>query len=59
MDFDENINCNTCRYGYFLMFSSDGFHNLCGEGMCYLCATSNGYCDYYENGEPPEGSELI
>ena len=57
MEFNENINCNTCKYGYFKGFSSDGWHNICGAGNCYLCAIRNGECDDYEEGKPPEGSE--
>lgn len=55
MEFNEKINCDTCKHGYFKNFSFDGWHNLCGAYKCYLCAQSNGYCDNYEEGKPPEG----
>ena len=56
-EFNEQINCNTCKHGYFAGFSYDGFHNLCGAGRCYLCAQQYEYCNYYEEGTPPEGKE--
>lgn len=57
MDFTDEINCNTCKHGYFKDISPDGWHNLCGEDNCYLCAQRSGYCDKYEKGTPPEGKE--
>lgn len=57
MDFTDEINCNTCKYGYFEDISPDGWHNLCGAYNCYLCAENCGYCDDYEKGTPPEGKE--
>ena len=57
MEFTEEINCNTCKHGYFLDFSSDGFHNMCGAYVCYLCHQRYGSCDDYEKGEVPEGKE--
>jgi hypothetical protein len=59
MKFDENINCETCKYGYFLDYSDDGYHNLCGAGECYLCARLHNKCDFYEQGNIPEGSERV
>lgn len=52
MDFDENINCNTCKHGYFKNISWDGC--LCGANNCYLCAQKCEYCDDYEAGDVPE-----
>lgn len=57
MEFTEEHNCNTCKYGYFNDFSSDGYHNLCGAYNCYLCAQNSKECDEYEKGEVPEGKE--
>lgn len=57
MDFTKEINCQTCKYGYFKDISWDGWHNLCGADCCYLCATNNQYCDDYEKGNVPEGKE--
>lgn len=59
MKFDENINCNTCKYGYFLDISPDGNHNMCGAYECYLCAQLKNRCDSYEQGEPPKYSEPL
>lgn len=57
---EEYSDCNTCKHGYFLGFSSDGWHNLCGAGRCYLChQNSGGECDDYENGEAPKDKEQI
>lgn len=55
MDFDEKVNCDTCKHGYFNDYSLDGLHYLCGAGKCYLCAMSKNYCDEYEEGDVPEG----
>lgn len=55
--FNEDINCHTCKYGYFERLSESGNHNLCGKGNCYLCAAQYGECDDYEKGVPPEGKE--
>lgn len=55
-EFNKEINCYTCKHGYFKDISSDGWHNLCGEDHCYLCAMNYGYCDDYEEGKPLEGS---
>lgn len=57
MNFNEKVNCNTCKHGYFLDFSVDGWHNLCGNYNCYLCAGVFGECDDYEEGSIPEGVE--
>lgn len=57
MKFNEEVNCSTCKHGYFEEFSWDGWHNLCGAGHCYLCAGQCGYCGDYEHGTPPEGKE--
>lgn len=59
MDFDENVNCNTCKHGYFKAISDDGWHNLCGADNCYLCAQNCEYCDDYEEGTPPYGAKLM
>ena len=59
MEFNEYINCNTCKHGYFKDFSVDGYHNLCGAYHCYLCAQSQNDCDDYEEGKPPEGAEEL
>ena len=32
--FNEDINCHTCKYGYFEDISEDGQHNLCGKRNC-------------------------
>lgn len=55
MKFNKEINCNTCKYGYFKDLSYDGCHNLCGADNCYLCAMSYDFCEDYEKGQPPEG----
>jgi hypothetical protein len=57
MQFDKDKNCDTCKHGYFLDFSLDGYHNLCGAGECYLCAKIHRKCDSYEQGEAPDNSE--
>ena len=57
IDFTEEINCKTCKHGYFKDFDSSGYHNMCGAWNCYLCATRDGYCYDYEKGEPPLGKE--
>ena len=54
MEFNEEVNCETCKHGYFAGISGDGWHNLCGAGNCYLCARNYGCCDDYEKGEPPK-----
>lgn len=59
MDFDENINCESCKYGYFKDFSLDGWHSLCGADNCYICAEQYGYCNDYEEGNIPKGKERI
>lgn len=53
--YDDEHNCYNCRFGYFDGFSSDGWHNLCGAGNCYLCAQNNEYCEEYEFGDVPDG----
>nr|DAH99466.1 MAG TPA: hypothetical protein [Caudoviricetes sp.] len=55
--FDKDINCHTCKYGYFEDVSDEGYHNLCGKRNCYLCAKIYGKCADYERGTPPEGKE--
>lgn len=55
MEFTKEVNCQTCKYGYFAGFSMDGWHNLCGSGRCYLCAERDDECDWYEQGDVPEG----
>ena len=57
MNFDEKVNCDSCKHGYFKGYSWDGWHNMCGAWRCYLCAERNGYCDDYEEGDVPEGKE--
>ncbi len=55
--FDENINCSTCKHGYYN--GSDGDHNLCGVDNCYLCAEQAECCHDYKKGDIPEGKERI
>lgn len=57
MEFNDEVNCQTCRYGYHLDISPDGWHNLCGAYTCYLCAEQWGWCNHYEEGNVPEGRE--
>lgn len=59
MNFTDEINCGTCIHGYFMDFSFDGFHNLCGAGNCYLCAENNGRCYDYEKGDVPKDKERL
>ena len=56
-EFDDEINCESCKYGYFDTVTDDGNHSLCGAVRCYLCAESMGYCDKYEKGDIPAGEE--
>ena len=55
--FDENTNCNTCKYGYFEDFDTTGWHNMCGKWNCYLCQSNYGYCYDYEKGTPPKDKQ--
>lgn len=57
MDFNNEINCYTCKYGYFNGFSCDGYHNFCGVEKCYLCAQQCEYCGDYEKGDVPKGKK--
>ena len=57
MNFDENVNCNTCKHGYFNGISLDGDHNLCGASHCYLCAQKYKHCSLYEAGDVPDDKE--
>ncbi len=57
MEFNEEINCKTCKHGYFKDIDSSGWHNLCGADNCYLCAQNCQYCDDYEKGEVSDGVE--
>lgn len=59
MDFNNEINCQTCKHGYDNGSSWDGWHELCGVGRCYMCAERDGYCNEYEQGDIPEGKERI
>lgn len=59
MEFTKDINCRTCKHGYFCGISWDSWHNLYGVGNCYLCAEQYGYCDEYEKGDIPEGKERV
>lgn len=59
MKFSEDINCQTCKYGYFKDISNDGWHILCGADNCYLCAENCRWCEDYEKGEIPEGKERV
>jgi hypothetical protein len=55
MKFDKDNDCETCKYGYFVGFTADGCHNLCGKYNCYLCVmTYRHECDDYEKGDVPE-----
>ena len=33
MDFNEEVNCETCKYGYYNGVSDDMEHNLCGTSI--------------------------
>lgn len=55
--FDDDVNCESCKYGYFDTVTDDGNHSLCGGCRCYLCAEQYGYCDKYEKGDIPVGEE--
>ena len=56
--YDDEASCETCIHGYFAELSSDGQHNLCGAGNCYLCKrVYGGSCDDYEKGKPPADKE--
>lgn len=57
MGFDEKVNCNTCKHGYFK--GIDDWHNLCGKDNCYACAMNVQFCDDYEEGQPPDGTEKM
>lgn len=59
IEFNKDINCETCKYGYFVDYSSDGWHNLCGANNCYLCAEQSNYCNDYIKGDIPEGKKRI
>lgn len=59
MDFNEEVNCETCKYGYYNGVSDDMEHNLCGANRCYLCAEQYEYCDMYECGTIPYGTESV
>jgi len=47
--------CKKCKHFYDLDF--DGFHTLCAELHCHLCAGNSGWCIDYEEGEAPKGKE--
>lgn len=57
MKFNEEVNCESCRHGYFVDYSHDGWHMLCGKFRCYLCAKKQRECDDYEEGSPPEDKD--
>lgn len=57
--YDDEHNCGNCKYGYFAGFFPDGWHNLCGAGLCYLCVGNNATCFEYEFGDIPEEHERI
>jgi hypothetical protein len=59
MDFDKEVNCQTCKHGYYKDISPDGWHNWCGANTCYLCSMQYGYCDEYEKGDIPDGKERV
>lgn len=59
MKFNKELNCKTCKHGYFNGTSGDGWHNLCGAGNCYLCAQNYEECDDYEQGDAPENKILM
>ena len=55
VEFTKEINCGTCKNGYFECLSLDGWHNCCGAGRCYLCQSRQGRCSKYEKGDVPKG----
>ena len=59
MIFSNEINCQTCKYGYEAGSSWDGYHEMCGAYTCYMCAERDGYCYLYERGDIPEGKTRI
>lgn len=59
LDFDNEINCQTCKHGYDNGSSWDGLHEMCGAHKCYMCAERDGHCSSYEQGDIPEGKERI
>lgn len=52
---DKGTVCEGCRHFYNLNFDLSGWHNICAEGNCYLCADRDGECSEYEAGDVPEG----
>lgn len=59
INFNNEVNCQTCKHGYFKTISWDGNHNWCGADMCYLCSEEYQYCDSYEMGDVPEGKDRL
>ena len=56
--FDEKINCQTCRHGWYAG-DFDLFCAFCGAYRCYMCTEKQGECPDYEPGDIPEGKERI
>lgn len=44
---DKDKSCDSCRYSIVLDFSSDGWHNLCGNSNA-PCTCCNSKCEYYK-----------
>lgn len=46
--YGDNMKCKNCRYDAVQDFSSDGWHNCCGNEDTYACTCCQSYCEYFE-----------